>query len=248
MYELIRIEKKDGQDFVSSLKEVYLGANMDKTHWSRWTKRNIEENKFFSEHQDYQTLALEANGNETKDYCCTLDMAKHLIMQMPTEKAFAYRQYLIDYEKTHKTKLPGNYKEALLALVAAEEEKEQLLLVNKQQQELINHKVEVITGLTDEVDVFKKKDIINRIIKNSGNLYRERYNEIYFAFKNTYHVDLPVRSKSYNAKQTKKKDQLSVIGYAEKFGHIDQMYKICCKLYETEVNLLLKELGLLVNL
>ena len=244
--DLIRIEKKNGQDFVSSLKEIYLDAGMDKTHWSRWYVKNVEENLFFAEGQDYQALAIEANGNITKDFVCVLDMAKHLIMQMSTEKAFAYRQYLIDYE--NKTKLPGTYKEALLALVAAEEEKEQLLLANKQQQELIAHKVEVITGLTDEVDVFKKKDIINRIIKNSGNLYRERYNEIYFAFKNTYHVDLPVRSKSYNAKQTKKKDQLSVIGYAEKFGHIDQMYKICCKLYETEVNLLLKELGLLVNL
>lgn len=177
-------------------------------------------------------------------------MGREGAMQIATRYSAVIRRKLIIKleELENKTKLPSNYKEALLALVAAEEEKEQLLLANKQQQELIAHKVEVITGLTDEVDVFKKKDIINRIIKNSGNLYRERYNEIYFAFKNTYHVDLPVRSKSYNAKQTKKKDQLSVIGYAEKFGHIDQMYKICCKLYETEVNLLLKELGLLVNL
>ena len=177
-------------------------------------------------------------------------MGREGAMQIATRYSAGIRRKLILKleELENKTKLPGTYKEALLALVAAEEEKEQLLLANKQQQELIAHKVEVITGLTDEVDVFKKKDIINRIIKNSGNLYRERYNEIYFAFKNTYHIDLPVRSKSYNAKQTKKKDQLSVIGYAEKFGHIDQMYKICCKLYETEVNLLLKELGLLVNL
>ena len=177
-------------------------------------------------------------------------MGREGAMQIATRYSAGIRRKLIMKleELENKTKLPGTYKEALLALVAAEEEKEQLLLANKQQQELINHKVEVITGLTDEVDVFKKKDIINRIIKNSGSLYRERYNEIYSAFKNTYHIDLPVRSKGYNAKQTKKKDQLSVIGYAEKFGHIDQMYKVCCKLYETEVNLLLKELGLLVNL
>ena len=177
-------------------------------------------------------------------------MGREGAMQIATRYSAGIRRKLIMKleELENKTKLPSTYKEALLALVAAEEEKEQLLLANKQQQELINHKVEVITGLTDEVDVFKKKDIINRIIKNSGSLYRERYNEIYSAFKNTYHIDLPVRSKGYNAKQTKKKDQLSVISYAEKFGHIDQMYKVCCKLYETEVNLLLKELGLLVNL
>ena len=124
--DLIRIEKKNGQNFVSSLKEIYLDAGMDKTHWSRWYVKNVEENLFFAEGQDYQTLAIEANGNITKDFVCTLDMAKHLIMQMSTEKAFAYRQYLIDYE--NKKKLPGSYKEALLALVAAEEEKEQLAL------------------------------------------------------------------------------------------------------------------------
>ena len=121
--ELIRIEKKNGQNFISSLKEVYLDAGMDKTHWSRWYNKNVMENMFFVENQDYQTLAIEANGNETKDFVCTVDMAKHLIMQMPTEKAFAYRQYLINFEK-----LPGNYKEALLALVAKEEEKEKLVL------------------------------------------------------------------------------------------------------------------------
>ena len=124
--DLIRIEKKNGQDFVSSLKEIYLDAGMDKTHWSRWYVKNVEENLFFAEGQDYQALAIEANGNITKDFVCALDMAKHLIMQMSTEKAFAYRQYLIDYE--NKTKLPSTYKEALLALVAAEEEKEQLAL------------------------------------------------------------------------------------------------------------------------
>ena len=246
--ELIRIEKRNGKDFVSSLKEIYLDAGMDSSNWTRWCAKNIEENKFFSENEDYQLFVIKTNGRDSKDFVCTIDMAKHLVMQMATDKAFAYRQYLIDFENKNKVKLPATYKEALLALVAAEEEKEQLALTISKQQTLIEHKTEIITGLTDEVDVFKKKDIINRIIKNSGSLYRERYNEIYSAFKNTYHIDLPVRSKSYNAKQTKKKDQLSVISYAEKFGHIDQMYKVCCKLYETEVNLLLKELGLLVKL
>ena len=39
------------------------------------------------------------NGNETKDYACTLEMAKHLVMQMPTDKAHEYRNYLIQLEK-----------------------------------------------------------------------------------------------------------------------------------------------------
>ena len=152
--DLIRIEKKNGQDFVSSLKEIYLDAGMGKTHWSRWYVKNVEENMFFTEGKDYQTLAIEANGNATKDFVCTLDMAKHLIMQMSTEKAFAYRQYLIDYE--NKIKLPGTYKEALLALVAAEEIKEQ-------QQLLITEQTEYIELAKPKVEVY------DAIIKTEGN-------------------------------------------------------------------------------
>ena len=99
MQELIKVTEKDNTQFVQSLKEIYLGAEMDKTHWSRWCKTNIEDNLFFVENQDYQTFTTMANGNETKDYVCTLEMAKHLVMQMSTKKAFEYRNYLIELEK-----------------------------------------------------------------------------------------------------------------------------------------------------
>lgn len=152
--ELIRIEKKNGQDFISSLKEIYLAAGMDNSNWSRWYVKNVEENMFFVEGQEYQLFVTKTNGRDMKDITCTLDMAKHLIMQMSTEKAFAYRQYLIDYE--NKTKLPGTYKEALLALVAAEEIKEQ-------QQLLITEQTEYIELAKPKVEVY------DTIIKTDGN-------------------------------------------------------------------------------
>ena len=103
MNELIKVTEKENQQFVSSLKEIYLGAEMDKSNWSRWVLKNIEENSFFIENQDYQALVLMKNGNETKDYACTLEMAKHLVMQMPTNKAHEYRNYLIQLEKAWNT-------------------------------------------------------------------------------------------------------------------------------------------------
>ena len=63
--ELIRIEKRNGKDFVSSLKEIYLDAGMDSSNWTRWCAKNIEENKFFSENEDYQLFVIKTNGNET---------------------------------------------------------------------------------------------------------------------------------------------------------------------------------------
>lgn len=103
MFELVKVIEKDGMQFISSLKEIYLGAGMSKAHWSKWCGNNIEENKFFSENQDYQTFTQEVNGNYTKDYACTLEMAKHLIMQMQTDKAHEYRDYLMIIEKAWNT-------------------------------------------------------------------------------------------------------------------------------------------------
>ena len=89
--ELIRIEKKNGQDFVSSLKEIYLDAGMDKTHWSRWCKKNIVENIFLSENEDYKTFFTMENGNETDDFSCSVDTAYSLLLNIkPKNEVQAY--------------------------------------------------------------------------------------------------------------------------------------------------------------
>ena len=110
---------------------------MDKSNWARWYKKNVVDNIFFSENVDYQTFVIMTNGNESIDVSCTLDMAKHLILQMPTENAHKYRQYLIDFESVGKFKLPQTYKEALIELVVQVEKNEALELENKKQQEVI---------------------------------------------------------------------------------------------------------------
>ena len=109
----------------------------------------------------------------------------------------------------------------------------------------IAHKKEVITGLVDDIDIYTKIAIVNRIIKRCGSKngsYSNRYNEMYQCFKEMFHIDLGARCEGYNMKQQKKKDRLSIIKYAEKFNHMDNLYKVACKLYETEVNDLLDEL------
>lgn len=49
----------------------------------------------------------------------------------------------------------------------------------KSQQNQIEHKQEVINGLTDDIDIYKKKDIINRICKRRSGNYANRYKELY---------------------------------------------------------------------
>lgn len=129
----------------------------------------------------------------------------------------------------------------LLFSTTLETVRKQNELIKKQQEEIL-HKQEVINGLTDDIDIYKKRAIINRICKRRHGNYANRYKELYKCFRETFHIDLEARCEGYNLKQIKKKDRLTVIAYAENYGHIDDLYSCCVKLYETEVNEILEEL------
>ena len=102
MNELIRIENR-GEKQVISARELYEKLEMDKSHWKRWANNNIETSVFFLENIDYEGFAIEANGNETKDYWITIEMAKHLCMMSRTEKAHEIRDYFIKIEQAWNT-------------------------------------------------------------------------------------------------------------------------------------------------
>ena len=135
MNELVKIKDVSGVSFVGSLKELYLDVGMDKSNWSRWCKKNIVDNMFFSENKDYQSFVTMTNGNETTDYSCTLDMAKHLVVQMPTENAHKYRQYLIDYEKKNPLDMLLTMDKESLAMTCL-----QLTTIVKEKDEIIEQK------------------------------------------------------------------------------------------------------------
>lgn len=136
-------------------------------------------------------------------------------------------------------------KEATKPLLEDINKKEEI--IHKQEDD-IQIKKDIIEGFTNDIDLYTKRNIVNRVIKRctNGN-YSGRYKEMYKCFKETFSIDLEARTKGYNLKQTKKKDQLSVIKYCEKFNHIDGLYEVACKLYHTEVQELLKELGKIVE-
>ncbi|MCB6806708.1 Bro-N domain-containing protein [bacterium MSK18_59] len=115
-------------------------------------------------------------------------------------------------------------------------------LIESQKKE-IKHKQEVINGLTDDIDIYTKRDVINRICRRRSGNYASRYKELYKCFKETFHIDLEKRCDGYNLKQPKKKDKLTVIKYAEQFDHIDDLYTCCVKLYEAEIDEVLDQIN-----
>ena len=133
-------------------------------------------------------------------------------------------------------KLPATYKEALLGLVEKIEENEELT-------RQLEYKEELIVGFTEDIDVYKKQAILNRVVKHKGANFRDRWNELYRVFRETYHIDLKARKEGYNLKQTRAKDKYkSVLEYAVAFDFIEDLYKIALKLYESDMNEIIEQI------
>lgn len=98
MNSLIPVNYDNDRQTVSA-KVLYDFLEYDKSQWSRWYKKNIEEDSFFNEGADYIPLDIMSNGNETKDFQLTIEMAKELSMMARTEKGKQARQYFIELEK-----------------------------------------------------------------------------------------------------------------------------------------------------
>lgn len=182
------------------------------------------------------------SGKENKCYLVTKLGCDFLANKFTGEKGILFTaKYVKRFNEMEHTiqnqyKLATTYKEALLQLVEQVEENEKLLADN-------NHKQKVINGLTDDIDIYKKKDIINRICRRRSSNYASRYKELYKCFKENFHTDLEMKCENYNLKQIKKKDQLSIIKYAEDFGYIDDLYSCCTKLFEAEIDEVLDQIN-----
>ena len=106
MNELIKIQTNEqGQQLVSA-RELYLGLGLDKSQWSRWYKKNIQENEFFLENNDWVVLdtmtTTEKGGQVAINFAISLDFAKHIAMMARTEKSHEYRNYFIQCERKLK--------------------------------------------------------------------------------------------------------------------------------------------------
>lgn len=143
MDELIKITEYSGNNAVSA-RELYEFLGFDLKNWSRWYKKNIEDNEFAIENIDYQPLVIKKNGSEgnfAKDFALSIDFAKKLSMLARTEKGEKARNYFIQCEKELKQggfALPQTFAEALKLAANQAEENERLRIENENKQKHID--------------------------------------------------------------------------------------------------------------
>lgn len=104
MQELIKVTiNKQGFKVVSA-KDLYDYLEYNVAHWTRWYKKNIENNPFATEGVDWEGFTLRVSGNETKDFALTIEFAKKIAMMSRTEKGEQARNYFLECEREAKSK------------------------------------------------------------------------------------------------------------------------------------------------
>ena len=112
--------------------------------------------------------------------------------------------------------------------------------IENQNQDLM-HKEDVIIGFVDEIDLAKKRQVLNRVVRYKTNNYSQRWNELYKQFEMKYHIDLKRRFNTYN--ENNKPKLKNKLDYIDKvLNKIPELYEIACKLYENDVKELVKEM------
>ena len=88
-----------------SARNLYVVLGLATSQFSRWIKKNLLDNSFFSENKDFLTTRHDVESakgiiKEIEDYQITIEVAKHLSMLSRSKKAHEIRNYFIQVEET----------------------------------------------------------------------------------------------------------------------------------------------------
>lgn len=149
--ELANINSGDKQTF--SARDLYFFLGFDSGNWTRWANKNIVDNNFAIEGEDWRGFLIERNGNEVQDFEITVDFAKRISMMSRTEKGEEARKYFIKCEENYKNgikpfQLPRTYSEALRELADQTEKTEAI----QRELEAAKPKIEFFDAVTDSKD------------------------------------------------------------------------------------------------
>lgn len=180
-------------------------------------------------------------------YILPLSKAKQCLLRESKFVRKAMIKYIEELENKLKNNTPTITEEQKLVLSiyaggveAVEATKALVELKTKELQKTIEYKEDVIVGLTDEIDLKDKRQILNQVVRYKGANYQERWKMLYYEFSKKYHIDLNTRIKRYNEENKPKlKNKLDYIDKV--MGKLPQLYEIASKLFEGDINKIIEE-------
>ena len=187
---------------MTTAKKLYSFLELDEKNYSRWCRKNIVENEFATENEDYEVFVTnEENplgGRPTQDYRLTAHFAKKLCMKGSGERAEQARQYFISVEEKAKEMVinKSQLSPQLQLMNMLVESLNRQEIEQKRQAEEIK---QVSTTVSAMKEIFTepigdwKNDInarVREISIKSGIDYQELYGQMYGELENTAHCSL----------------------------------------------------------
>lgn len=86
------------EEGMTTARKLYAFLELAQGQFARWCKRNIIENDFATENEDYWGFDINVEGNKVSDYKLSAPFAKKLSMQSKTAKGEQARQYFLKVE------------------------------------------------------------------------------------------------------------------------------------------------------
>lgn len=214
------------------------------------TLLEIVRDEFEDEIGQQKILPSSYKNSQNKEqpmYILTLNQAKQVLMRESKFVRKAMIKYIEELENNLKNNTPTITEEQKLVLSiyaggveAIEATKALVELKTKELQKTIEYKEDVIVGLTDEIDLKDKRQILNQVVRYKGANYQERWRLLYYEFEKKYHLDINARMKRYNEENKPKlKNKLDYIDKV--MGKLPQLYEIASKLFEGDINKIIEE-------
>ena len=230
---MTQLVKKESMTSLELLKEINIFREKEGKETEHNTLLRTIRDEFEEEiglNKIVQSSYKNKQNKEMPMFVLTIPQGKQVLAR---ESKFVRKAVIHKLEELeNKFKVPTNFKEALQLALEQQE-------IIEEQQKLIEHKEDVIIGLVEDIDLSTKRQRITQIVRHNSKNYQERYNLLYLEFEKKYHCDLKLRLESYN---TKNKPKLkNKMDYIDKtMNMIPQLYEICCKLFENDLESLKK--------
>lgn len=183
---------------MTTARKLYEFLQLAQGQFSRWAKKNIEENEFFEENVDWWGFDIVSNGNNCKDYRLSTEFAKHLSMESHSARGKEARQYFVAIEDKVKQKAIDRTQLSpqMQMFYAIADGQAKMELEQKRQAEQIS-KVE--TTVNNMKEIFTQpigdwKAEINERVREisikSGIDFQTIYNQMYGELETTAHCSL----------------------------------------------------------
>lgn len=208
----IEIVLRIDENGTTTASNLYAFLELHPAHFSDWCRRNIKNNKFAVENEDYIPFTVEGERHNPKpktDYKITSDFAKKLSMTGNTERHEQARQYFVACEQGLKaatqrlqSNLNNEANKKIIDLLASmnnqlsrlEEQSNKKKIPEKKYSRWKTNTFKKLNALLSYVnknseETLKLSEIIHLVIGETEELYEIELNDYVDAYKSEFNLD-----------------------------------------------------------